>query len=55
VKAHNDIFGNELTDQLAKKAVNIGEGEIAYSKIHKSVVIKEIQDEVEIEWKKKIN
>jgi hypothetical protein len=51
VKAHNDNFGNELADQLAKKAAN-SEGETAYSKIPKSVVIKEIQDEGELEWQK---
>jgi len=53
VKAHNDSFGNELADQLAKKAANSGDEEIAYSKIPKSAVIKEIQDEGELEWQKK--
>jgi len=55
VKTHNDNFGNKLADQLAKKAANSGEGETAYSKILKSVVIKEIQDEGELEWQKEWN
>ena len=55
VKAHNDDFGNELADQLAKKAANSGEVETAYSKIPKSVVIKEIRDEGELEWQKEWN
>jgi hypothetical protein len=54
VKAHNDYFGNELVDQLAKKAANSG-GETAYSKIPKSVVITEIRDEGELEWQKEWN
>jgi hypothetical protein len=52
VKAHNDDFGNELAYQLAKKAANSGERETTYSKIPKSVVIKEIRDEGEQEWQK---
>jgi len=55
VKAHNDNFGNELADQLAKKATNSGEGETAYRKIPKSVVIKEIQDEDKLGWQKEWN
>jgi len=55
VKAHNDNFGNELADQLVKKAANSGEGETAYRKVPKSVVIKEIQDEGELEWQKEWN
>jgi hypothetical protein len=55
VKAHNDEFGNELADQLAKKAANSGEGENAYSKIPESVVIKEIRDEGKLEWQKEWN
>jgi len=44
-----------LADQLAKKAASSGKGETAYSKIPKSVVIKEIQDKGELEWKKEWN
>jgi hypothetical protein len=52
VKAHNDNLGNELADQLAKKAANSGEGETAYSEIPKRSVIKEMQVEGELEWQK---
>jgi ribonuclease HI len=55
VKAHNDNFGNELADQLAKKAASRREGETAYSKIPKSAVIKVIQEESELEWQKEWN
>jgi hypothetical protein len=51
VKAHNNL-GNQLADQLAKKASNSGEGETAYSNIPKSAVIKEIQVEGKLEWQK---
>jgi hypothetical protein len=54
VKAHNDNFGNELADQLAKTAASRGEGETAYSKIPKSAVIKVIQEEGELEWQKRM-
>jgi len=52
VKAHNDKFGNELADQLSKKAASRREGETAYSKIPKSTVIKVIKEECEQEWQK---
>jgi hypothetical protein len=52
VKAHNNL-GNEIADQLAKKAANSGEEETAYNKIPKSAVIKEIQGEGELEWQNK--
>jgi ribonuclease HI len=55
VKAYNDNFGNELADQLAKKAASRGEGETAYSKIPKSAVIKVIQEEGELQWQKEWN
>jgi ribonuclease HI len=55
VKAHNDNFGNELADQLAKKAASSREGETAYSKIPKSAVIKVVQEEGELEWQKEWN
>ena len=55
VKAHNGNVGNELADQLAKKAANSVEGETAYSKITKSAVIKRIQEEGELEWQKEWN
>jgi hypothetical protein len=55
VKAHNDNFGNELADQLAKKAASRGEGETAYSKIPKSAVIKVIQEGGELQWQKEWN
>jgi hypothetical protein len=45
----------ELADQLAKKAANNGEGETAYSKIPKSVMIREIRDEGKLEWQKEWN
>jgi len=40
VKAHNNIYGNELADHLAKEATTSREAEIIYSKIPKSVVIR---------------
>jgi ribonuclease HI len=55
VKAHNDNFGNELADQLAKKAASRREGETAYSKIPKSAVIKVIQEEGELDWQREWN
>jgi len=55
VKAHNDKFGKELADQLAKKAASRREGETAYSKIPKSAVTKVIQEEGELEWQKECN
>ena len=55
MKAHNDNFGNELADQLANKAASSAEEEIAYSKIPKSALIKEIQDEGELQWQKEWN
>ena len=55
VKAHNDNFGNELADQLAKKEASRREGETAYSKIPKSAVIKVIQEEGEPEWQNEWN
>jgi ribonuclease HI len=55
VKAHNDNFGNELADQLAKKAASRREGETAYRKILKSAVIKAIQEEGELEWQNEWN
>ena len=42
VKAHNGKVGNELADQLAKKAANSIAGETACSKIPESAVIKRI-------------
>jgi len=45
VKAHNNIYGNELADQLAKEATTSTEAEIIYSKIPKSAVIRELKEE----------
>ena len=53
VKAHNGNVGNELADQLAKKAPN-RVGATAYSKIPKIATIKRIQ-EGELEWQKEWN
>jgi len=50
VKAHNDNFGNELADQLAKEAASSSEAETAYNKIPKSAVAKELKEEGEIVW-----
>ena len=55
VKAHNNNFGNELADQLAKKAASRREGETAYSKNPKNAVIKVIQREGQLEWQKERN
>ena len=55
MKAHNGNVGNELADQLAKKAANSVEGETACSKIPKSAVIKRIEEKGELEWQKEWN
>jgi len=55
VKAHNGNVGNELADQLAKKAAISAEEETAYSKIPKSAVVKGIQEEGELQWQKEWN
>jgi len=46
VKAHNN-YGNELADQLAKEAASGNETDIAYNKIPKSAVIRELKEEGE--------
>jgi len=43
VKAHNNNYGNELADHLAKEAASGSEAEIGYNKIPKSVVIRELK------------
>jgi len=43
VTAHNDNYGNELADQLAREAASGNEAEIAYNKIPKSAVIRELK------------
>jgi len=40
VKAHNNNVGNEIADQLAKKAASGRDGKTAYSRIPKSAVTK---------------
>ena len=50
VKAHNNNYGNELSDQLAKEAASGSEVDIAYNKITKSAVIRELKEEGEQEW-----
>ena len=50
VKAHNNIYGNELADQLAKEATTSREAEIIYSKIPKNAVFKELKEEGVEEW-----
>ena len=50
MKAHNDNYGNELADKLAKEAVSRSEAEIAYNKIPKSAVIRDLKEEGEEEW-----
>ena len=50
VKAHNNIYGNELADQLAKEATTSREAEAIYSKIPKSAVFKELKEEGVKEW-----
>jgi len=43
-------YGNELADQLAKEAASGSEADIAYNKIPKSAVIRELKEECEQEW-----
>jgi hypothetical protein len=50
VKAHNNIYGNELADQLAKEATTSREAEIIHSKIPKNAVITELKEEGVEEW-----
>jgi len=52
VNAHNNIYGNELADQLAKEATTSREAEIIYSKIPKSAVIRELKEEGVEEWQR---
>jgi ribonuclease HI len=44
VKAHDNISGNELADQLAKEAVCNGELDITYNKYPKSAVISNLKE-----------
>ena len=55
VKAHNDNLGNEIADQLAKKATSRRDGVTAYSRIPKSKVIKVIQEQGELQWQQEWN
>jgi len=55
VKAHNDNLGNEIADQLAKKAASRRDGETAYSRILKSAVIKVIQEKGELQYQQEWN
>jgi ribonuclease HI len=50
VKAHNDNYGNELADQLAKEAASSNEVETAYKKIPKSALVRELKEEGELVW-----
>jgi ribonuclease HI len=52
VKAHNDNYGNQLADQLAKEAASRSEAEIVYNKIPKSAVIRELKEEGVQEWQR---
>jgi len=55
VKAHNSNVGNEIADQLAKKAASGRDGKTAYSRIPKSAVIKAIQEKGELQWQSEWN
>jgi len=50
VKACNNNVGNEIADQLTKKAASGRDGKTAYSRIPKSAVIKAIQEKRELQW-----
>jgi ribonuclease HI len=50
VKAHNNIYGNELADQLAKEATTSTEAETIYSIIPKNAVFRELKEEFVEEW-----
>jgi hypothetical protein len=54
VKAHNN-YRNELADQLVKEATTSREAEIIYSKIPKSMVIRELKGEGIEEWQSEWN
>ena len=49
MKAHDDNYGNELADQLAKEAASNDEVETAYNKIPKSAAVRELK-EGELAW-----
>ena len=53
MKAHDGNYGNELADKLAKEAASRSEAEIAYNKIPKRAVIRELKEEGEEEWQGK--
>jgi hypothetical protein len=44
VKAHDDNYGNELADHLAKEAVSGSDVDIAYIKTPKSAVTNELKE-----------
>ena len=50
VKAHNDNYGKELADHLAKEAASRSEAETAHNKTPKSAVIRGLKEEGEWEW-----
>jgi hypothetical protein len=54
VKAHDDNYGNELADHLAKEAACGTDLDIAYTKIPKSAVISEFKEVVQV-WQSKWN
>ena len=55
MKAHNDNVGNEIADQLAKKAASGRDGKNAYTRIPKSAVIKAIREKGELRWQPEWN
>jgi hypothetical protein len=52
VKAHVGILGNELADQLAKKAARDKNKTICYSRIPLSTLYREPEDETKLKWQK---
>jgi ribonuclease HI len=52
VKAHVGIYGNELTDQLAKAAVQSRNTMLSFNRIPKSILYSEIEEEATQKWQK---
>jgi len=55
LEALNNNVGNEIADQLKKKAASGRDEKTAYSRIPKSAVIKAIQEKGELQWQSEWN
>ena len=53
VKAHAEIIGNELADQLAKSAARTKDKATSYSRIPLSTLFRELEEESKLKWQQK--